>query len=178
MKNSVLVHLNGIPADLAAEYTAAPDPSKPYATNYEYERMVKHGVFADCYERSIPVARAIAEVLPQGSGINYDWHIRQGYTLNKMAVWSCENKFDAMDAAGGYCHAYAFSTTIACRLYGWETGKPENAVIVLDLDVVRLFPDNPDCECGAGLKEYLQDTFFFAFGPTLTPNDFQVTFDW
>lgn len=78
-----------------------------------------------------------------------------------------------MDEAGGLCHIYPIKVDITCRIYGWETDKPENAIIVLDFEsgvLVGFDESSGKCNCGLTLSAYLDEI--------ILPINSQITVNW
>jgi len=99
------------------------------------------------------IIQKLHEILPHGSGIDYDW----SYTIQKNGLINAHNSYHAMDEYGGYCHIYDFSVKIEPVL-----NKPNILLSQLSFKFVSLsFKGQKEylC-CGYGLRDYLTECFY------------------
>ena len=109
----------------------------------------------DEYHQSI--ISELNEILPHGSGINYDWH----YTIQKNGLINAHNSFDAMDEYGGYCHIYDFSVKIKPIVNNpnFIVAKVDDPVSFEFISLSFKGQQEYIC-CGYGLKDYLIECFY------------------
>ena len=112
-------------------------------------------VKGECFERDIIVMKTLADILPHGSGINADWHVKQ--MKRKTWRWTAINAYHAMDEAGGYCHYYPIEVTIDAEWHPDEDGA-EVKIRIVD---VYVYGRERNC-CGFGLKEYIDNTVYYS----------------
>jgi hypothetical protein len=108
-------------------------------TFYQTENGWPFSHFISDTKSGIKQCETLANILPHGSGINGDWHIKK---TGKKFI--CSNCYSAMDDMGGYCHDYDFTVTITL-----QNSKFEYVKMVMQSEL--------EC-CGYGLDDYLQDT--------------------
>jgi hypothetical protein len=89
----------------------------------------------------IKQCEALLDLLPHGSGINSDWHIKK---TGKR--FSCTNTYEAMDENGMYCHNYKFT------VYYKINGK------TFDFININFHSQRELSCCGYGIIDYLADT--------------------
>jgi len=51
------------------------------------------------------------DLLPHGSGINYDWNGEE--LMGQPGAFVLRNSYDAMNEGGGYCHRYPFTVKVS-----------------------------------------------------------------
>jgi len=96
------------------------------------------------------IIKNLMEILPHGSGINWDWKIKPMVTLPNR--FECSNGFEAMAESGMYCHNYDFTVFV-----DWNPDSEKFSMVRFSFHGQR----EKSC-CGFGLVEYIQDTIYYA----------------
>ena len=96
----------------------------------------------------------LIRILPHGSGINYSWYV--GYIDPKNKYIRLENRFDHMNENGFYDRVYPFTVYL----------PTEKSLDALQRDFKVSVKSRS--QIAQVLKEYLEDTIFYAFEDYLT----------
>jgi len=125
---------------------------------------IYNGYYKTEYDYGIPeyLAEKLNEILPHGSGINFDWTLEYDAI---SSVINAYNAFDAMNENGYYCHVWPFIVKIPVISKLVDEEDYEYSSVSIDWDNINEFYTyfvgcDPEKDCP---EKWVVDEYFSQF---------------